>query len=90
MSDKGQLLKTKTLNSLGKTILFSLILTMIANANTQNNRNINTPAYDSTVIHTTYQSMSTDELQKEVEKRSQNGNLSFALGQELIKRWTKS
>lgn len=47
-------------------------------------------ALDSTAIYTTYQSMTTAQLQKEVEKHSENGNLSFALGQELIKRWTKS
>ncbi len=59
------------------------------NANTQNDMG-NKNALNSTVIHTTYQSMTTAELQKEVEKHSENGNLSFALGQELIKRWTKS
>ncbi len=59
------------------------------NASTQNNMN-KKDALDSTVIQTTYQSMTTAELQKEVEKHSENGNLSFALGQELIKRWTKS
>lgn len=58
-------------------------------ANTQNNMD-NKNAIDSTLIQTTYQSMSTAQLQKEVEKHSENGNLSFALGQELIKRWTKS
>lgn len=47
-------------------------------------------ALDSPAIYTTYQSMTTAQLQKEVEKHSENGNLSFALGQELIKRWTKS
>ena len=59
------------------------------NADTQNDMS-NKNALDSTVIHTTYQSMTIEELQKEVEKHSENGNLSFALGQELIKRWTKS
>jgi hypothetical protein len=33
--------------------------------------------------------MSTAQLQEEVEKHTINGNLSFALGQELIKRWTQ-
>ena len=45
---------------------------------------------DCTEIHKNYQSMTIAELQKEVEKHSENGNLSFLLGQELIKRWTKS
>jgi len=88
MSAKGQPLTT-TLNSLGKTILFSFILTTMINANTQNNMSKEN-ALDSTVIKTTYQSMTTEELQKAVEKHSENGNLSFALGKELIKRWTKS
>ena len=59
------------------------------NANTQTNMD-NKNAVDSTVVQTTYQSMTIEELQNEVEKHSENGNLSFALGQELIKRWTKS
>ncbi len=64
---------------------------MMTNANTQNNKSkVNILPYDHTVTHTTYRSMSTEQLQKEVEKQSQNGNLSFAMGQELIRRWTKS
>lgn len=83
-------MKTKTLNTLGKTILFSLITTMITNASTQGYESkLNALPYDHTKMHTTYQSMSTAQLQKEVEKHSQNGNLSYAMGQELIKRWTK-
>ncbi len=59
------------------------------NASTQNNMS-KKDALDCTEIHKTYQSMTIAELQKEVEKHSKKGNLSFALGQELIKRWTKS
>lgn len=59
------------------------------NASTQNNMS-KKDALDCTEIHKTYQSMTIIELQKEVEKHSKKGNLSFALGQELIKRWTKS
>lgn len=40
-------------------------------------------------VTTIYQNMSTVQLQKEVEKHSNNGTLSFVLGQELIKRWTQ-
>lgn len=40
-------------------------------------------------VTTIYQNMSTAQLQEEVEKHSINGNLSFVLGQELIKRWTQ-
>ena len=37
-----------------------------------------------------YMTMSTEQLQEEVEKRSINGNLSFNMGMELIKRWSNS
>ena len=37
-----------------------------------------------------YVNMSTEQLQKEVEKRSINGDLSFNMGLELIKRWSNS
>ena len=59
------------------------------NASTQNNMSKKN-ASDCTEIHKTYQSMTIAELQKEVEKHSENGSLSFTLGKELIKRWTKS
>lgn len=80
---------TTTLNALGKTILFSLIITTTINASTQENMSKEN-TLNSTVLQTTYQSMTTAQLQQEVEKHSKNGNLSFALGQELIRRWTKS
>ena len=34
--------------------------------------------------------MSTEQLQKEVERFSQRGEVSLALGMELMKRWSKS
>lgn len=79
---------TTTLNTFGKTILFSLITTTM-NASTQDHRG-EEKALDSTAIQTIYQSMTTEQLQHEVEKHSKTGTLSFVLGQELIKRWTKS
>ena len=39
--------------------------------------------------HTTYNNMSTRQLQIEVEKLSQNGELPFPMGLELIQRWTQ-
>ena len=84
-------MKATTLKAWGNTILFSFIISITSNACIQSNKSETTTlAYASTNIHTTYESMSTAQLQKEVEKHSENGNLSFALGQELIKRWTKS
>lgn len=82
-------MQTTTLKALGKTILFSFILTTMITAGIQNNMSEEN-ALDCTEIHKSYKSMTTAELQKEVEKHSDNGNLSFILGQELIKRWTKS
>jgi cell division protein FtsL len=45
-----------------------------------------------TLVLTTkpYSIMSTQELQIEVEKLSQSGNLPFEMGLELMKRWKKA
>ena len=40
-------------------------------------------------IATQYKSMSTSELEKEVERLTINGNVPFEMGLELMKRWTK-
>ena len=40
-------------------------------------------------ISTSYQSMSTVELEKEVERLTVKGNVPFEMGMELLKRWTK-
>lgn len=36
-----------------------------------------------------YQEMDTADLQKEVERLSQNGDLPFPMGMELMKRWAQ-
>ncbi|MEA2048230.1 MAG: hypothetical protein U9O64_07255 [Campylobacterota bacterium] len=41
-----------------------------------------------TVSHLPYSKMETSLLQEEIERRSQNGNLPFEMGLELIKRWS--
>ena len=41
-----------------------------------------------TSSQTTYSNMSTTQLQIQVERLSQNGELPFPMGVELIKRWT--
>lgn len=76
-------MKTTTLGSLGK-IIISIVATITTIAAQEGNNNINSLSYNEIYV------MSTEELQKKVEEHSQNGNLSFVLGQELIKRWTKS
>ena len=40
-------------------------------------------------ISTSYQYMSTKDLEKEVERLTVNGNVPFEMGVELMKRWTK-
>ena len=42
-----------------------------------------------TIQETTYQNMSTIQLQIEVERLSQKGELPFSMGLELIERWTQ-
>lgn len=42
-----------------------------------------------TFVKNTYQHMSITELQEEVEKLTQKGDLPFDMGLELMKRWTQ-
>ena len=77
-------MKLKTLASI---ITLSIITTTMTQASIQNNI---TDSYSNETVTTTYQSMTTAQLQIEVEKHSHNESLSFTLGKELIKRWTKS
>jgi hypothetical protein len=84
---KGKILKIKTLLHM---IAFTLIISA-THASTQENiteeRSIS--SHNNVSVTTIYQNMSTTQLQEEVEKHSNNGTLSFVLGQELIKRWTQ-
>lgn len=81
---------SSTIRITGKIILFSLTLVIYTNAKTVNtNEKVKTMSNSSKTIGTTYESMTIDELQKAVVSHSEKGDLSFALGQELIKRWTK-
>ncbi len=81
-------MKFKTVASI---ITLSIIATTITQASIQDKfiEVGSTCCCDETAA-TIYQSMTTAQLQIEVEKHSHNENLSFALGKELIKRWTKS
>jgi hypothetical protein len=82
-------MKEKTSKILGKIIILSLItVTMTYGSNKDNLNNLNDKSY--TTLEKSYQSMSTAQLQEEVEKRSISGDLSFDLGMELMNRWTKS
>lgn len=44
---------------------------------------------NNTLPEITYQEMSTVELEKKVERLSQNGDLPFPMGVELMKRWAQ-
>ncbi len=45
--------------------------------------------FEKTLIEKSYQDMSLTELQKKVETLSQNGDLPFNMGMELVGRWTQ-
>ena len=81
-------MKLKTVASI---ITLSIITTTMTQASTQKNfieEDTFTPCGLDETVH--YDEMSTEMIQFEVEKHSQNGDLPFHLGKELIKRWTKS
>lgn len=44
---------------------------------------------NNTFPEVSYQEMDIEELQKEVERLSQNGDLPFPMGMELMKRWAQ-
>ena len=79
-------MKVKTFANM---IAFALIISTTHASTQDSTKEVGSIPYDNLSVTTIYQNMSTDQLQEEVEKHSINGNLSFALGQELIKRWTK-
>jgi len=80
-------MQVKRTKILGKIIVLSLItVTMTYGSNTENLNSLKNKDY--TTLESSYQNMSTSQLQKEVEKRSINGDLCFNMGMELIKRWT--
>lgn len=45
--------------------------------------------FEQTLIEKSYQDMSLPQLQEKVETLSQDGNLPFDMGLELIERWTE-
>ena len=76
-------------NTIAKMIAASLMTITLASANTPTNFSP-TLNKDFTNVETIYNSMSTAQLQKEIERRSKNGEVTFAMGMELMKRWSKS
>lgn len=79
-------MKTQTI---AKMIAASLMTITLASANIPTNFSP-TVNKELTSIKTIYTTMSTAQLQKEVERRSENGEVTFAMGMELMKRWSNS
>lgn len=79
----------KTLKTVTKVVTLSLITVTMASANKPTNFN---PACEVELgsIETIYQTMSTSQLQREVERHSKNDEVTFEMGIELMKRWTNS
>ncbi len=75
--------------SFANMIAFALIISTTHASTQESKTEVGSIPYNNLSVTTIYQNMSTSQLQEEVEKHSINGNLSFALGQELIKRWTQ-
>ncbi len=82
-------MKTQTSKTFTKMIAASLMTITMASANIPTNFS---PTLNSNLnsMETIYTTMSTYQLQKEIERRSENGEVTFAMGMELMKRWSKS
>jgi len=86
-------LELKKQRILGKMIvLICISTTMIVAASTK--MNITTMGVKPEVakiasMNTSYQTMSTEELENEVERLTVSGTVPFDMGVELMKRWTK-
>ena len=82
-------MKTKTSRTFAKLIVLSLMTITLASANKPTNFS---PTVNQELVsmETIYTTMSTYQLQKEVERRSRNGEVTFDMGMELMKRWTNS
>ena len=79
-------MKTQTI---AKMIAASLMTITLASANIPTNFS---PTVNSNLnsMETIYTTMSTYQLQKEIERRSKNGEVTFAMGMELMKRWANA
>ena len=79
----------KTTRKCTTMILLFIMTATVAHANTK--KNIESMGIDTeTTSFTHIDNMSTEQLQKEVEKLSQRGEVSLELGMELMKRWSKA
>ena len=69
---------------------FTLFFASTLFASNENSINVMENRSDIKKNTISYSQMSTAQLQEEVERRSINGDLSFDMGLELIRRWTNS
>ena len=68
--------------------MLSMFTVTMAYASNENSVNSMEEISNSLTENVSYKHMSTTQLQEEVERRSINGDLSFDMGLELIKRWS--
>jgi hypothetical protein len=71
-------------------IILSLFAVTMSHASNKNSVNSLENRSNTAIDNKSYSHMSTAQLQEEVEKHSINGDLSFNMGLELIKRWSNS
>jgi len=86
---KGNVFIMKRIKQLGIMILFFLMTSTMANASQK--ENIVSMGIDmETSSFSPVDHMSTEQLQKEVERLSLRGEVSLELGMELMKRWSEA
>ncbi len=78
-------MKVKAVSILTRVIVLSLITVSIM----YGSGIVELSDHTDTSSQTTYSNMSTTQLQIQVEKLSQKGELPFPMGMELIQRWTQ-
>jgi hypothetical protein len=79
----------KITKKFGTLLLLSIMTATMAHANTKQNV-VSMGIETETISFTHVENMSTEQLQKEVERLSQRGEVSLELGMELMKRWSQA
>lgn len=86
-------MEVKKQRILGRMIAFvCMSVTMVHASNTNMNitsMGVKPEIAKITSISTSYQNLSTEELEKEVERLTVRGHVPFEMGMELMKRWTR-
>jgi len=79
----------KTTKKIGMLLLLSIMTATMAHASKKENV-VSMGIETETVSFSHVNHMSTEQLQKEVERLSQRGEVSLELGMELMKRWSEA